>query len=110
MILLCNQVRKMTLLLDKIVNCIGRKNFATGSSVIPPLGLNNISVSIGETDTVHAATCTCINSMRIPAFDDVDTFHAVMDSMIDADTFTSLYSLIIWIPMFFYYKAGSKLC
>ena len=64
--------------------------FSTGSSVVPPLGMHGINVCIGDTDTVHAATC--INSIKIPLFEEEDysTFKVIMDSMIDTDSFTSL--------------------
>ena len=69
----------------------GRSDFlryATGSGVVPPLGLKVIIVIATTGDTVHASTC--INTITIPNFDYVvyDTFKAVMDSIIGSQDFT----------------------
>lgn len=78
---------------------LGRKKFlafCTGSSVVPPLGLASIKVSFCEdADTIFSSTC--INSLKIPVFDDMDyeTFKVAMDYAIEEDfhshvTFMSL--------------------
>ena len=72
----------------------GRTDFleyATGSGVVPPLGLKKVNIVLANTgDTVHASTC--INTITIPNFYEVgyDTFKAVMDSIIGSQDFTSM--------------------
>lgn len=76
------------------VNIItGRSKFlkyATGSAVIPPLGLKKIKVRIVDGDGMYAATC--VNALKIPNFDEehYETFKVVMDSIISSDVFTSM--------------------
>ena len=76
-----------------INNIIGRSKFlkyATGSAVIPPLGLKKIKVRIVDGDGVYAATC--VNALKIPNFDQesYSTFKVVMDGIITSDDFTSM--------------------
>ena len=71
----------------------GREKFlmyATGSARIPPMGLKKVKVRVTNDDAVYAATC--VNSVKIPNFDNeqYDTFKAVMNSIIAVDTFTSM--------------------
>ena len=63
--------------------------------MVPPVGMHGINVCIGHTDTLHVATC--INSIKIPPFEEEDyrTFKVTMDSMIDTDSFTSITVSII---------------
>ena len=65
-------------------------NYATGSTVMPPLGLTKINITISDDDAVYAATC--VNSIKVPNFDNVDyiTFKSIMDSIISKNDFTSM--------------------
>ena len=65
--------------------------FTTGSSVIPPLGLGSIKVTLSaESAAIYASTC--INALKIPIFDDTEyeTFKIAMNYAIEEDSFTSM--------------------
>ena len=86
-----------TILVHVIVTVIllsGRKQFlrfSTGSSVVPPLGLSSIKISITEESSAIYSS-TCINAIKLPVFDYVpfETFKAAMDGAIELDSFTSM--------------------
>ena len=74
----------------------GRSDFlkyATGTGVVPPIGLRKVKIIISASeDAVHAATC--INTISIPNFDDLDydAFKTIMNSVIIiiSEDFTSM--------------------
>ena len=72
---------------------LGRRNFlryCTGSSAVPPMGMERIKVSFVQADAITSSTC--VGTIKIPTFEreDYDTFEAVMNAMIDTDNFSSM--------------------